>query len=63
MSQTSRILSYLRSGHSISAMSASYRFSCWRLAARIREIRNMGITVKTETIKTPTGHYAKYSIK
>jgi len=38
-SQNSKILEYLKSGHSISAITALKKFGCLRLAARISNLR------------------------
>ena len=53
MSQKSDILTYLREGHSITALLALAKFRCNRLAARIGELRREGWGVSTEMITTP----------
>lgn len=50
--QSDEILNYLRSGHSLTAVEALERFRCFRLAARINDLRKRGIAIETsESIK------------
>lgn len=46
MSQKQNILSWLRS-KPITQLEASERFGCWRLAARIKELRDDGHNIET----------------
>lgn len=39
MSQKLQILKWLKSGKTLTALQALEKFGCWRLAARVREIR------------------------
>lgn len=63
MSQTKTILEMLQAGP-VTAMDALERAGCFRLAARIADLRQQGIKIETETITTPTGkHIAQYTLK
>ena len=46
-SQNAEILDYLLTGKSITANFAINRFRCFRLAARIAELRNVGWNIHT----------------
>jgi len=50
MSQTKEILDWLNSGRPLTAMEALDNFNCFRLAARIADIRATGVEVTTKTI-------------
>lgn len=66
MSQTQRVLDYMRKHGSISQQEAINAFSCYRLAAKIFDLRQDGYIIKTE--KKPfkndytTGYYAVYKL-
>jgi hypothetical protein len=51
-SQRSAILSHLQAGHCIDPMSALGKFGCFRLAARIAELRQAGHRIETRRITT-----------
>lgn len=64
-SQTKRILKYLLSGKSITALEAFKKFNCLRLGARIFNIKSLGLyRIKSELIEVK-GHkrVSKYSIE
>jgi len=63
-SQSLRILKHLHSGKSISPIQALERYGCFRLAARIHGLKQMGyrITTTTKTDKKTKKKYAEYSI-
>lgn len=54
MSQSAKILEYLKAGNSITAIDALRMFSCFRLASRIHDIRKT-YDVIGETITLPNG--------
>ena len=61
--QTTKILLYLKEGNKITGMDALNLFGCWRLGARIHNIRAMGFNVKTDLITTSTKKViAEYSM-
>lgn len=55
MSQGEAILGYLRTGAEITPLDALQRFGCFRLAARINELRKDGHPIATRMQKTTTG--------
>ena len=65
MSQTSKILNHLLQGYSITPIEALRRFDCFRLAARIKDIRNEGYDIITVIVDNDKGrkHFAKYFMK
>ena len=50
MTQTKEILAALKSGRRLTQYHALQEFGCMRLAARIADIRGMGVDVKTDTV-------------
>lgn len=59
--QTSLILKHLKTKGSISAAEAITAYSCYRLAARIKELRTMGWDIATELRYDSVGtRYARY---
>ena len=62
-SQTDKILDFLLAGHHITALDALELFGCFRLAARIAEIRERGYEVYTRYETGDNGkRYAVYSL-
>lgn len=55
MSQNSDILEYMKEFGGITPMAALKRFGCMRLAARIKELRDMGNTINTGQLHLPNG--------
>jgi len=69
-SQNKKIKEWLLSGRSITAMEALYQFGCFRLGARINDLRREGMKITTTfvEIRSPSvfngkKHVAKYSLK
>ena len=65
MTQTQSILNHLQAGQSITPIEALERYGCFRLGARIWEIRHkLGFDVVKETIETSGGaKVARYTLK
>ena len=66
-SQSQKILKYLLQYHKITARTAIDRFNCMRLAARIADLREMGIGIESNIIykKNKDGetiHFAEYRL-
>ena len=61
MSQNQNILKFMKK-QPITAMDALSKFGCFRLAARIKELRGLGHNIITETIKENGKAYAKYRL-
>jgi len=62
MSQKDRILAHLKAGRSITPIMALTKFGCFRLAARIDEIRHQGFDVVTSMVADGDRRYAKYKL-
>jgi hypothetical protein len=65
-SQTAEIKKHLQSGKSLTPLDALYQFGCFRLGARIWDLKNEGMKIKTEIITIISAgknkRVAKYSI-
>ena len=67
VTQASLIIEYLEEFGSITPLEAIRDIGCYRLSARISDIKNMGIPIKTEmvNVKNRRGKYsriARYSL-
>lgn len=61
MTQTQAIINYLMPpGRSITPLEALNMFGCFRLGARMFEIKRMGYPVKSEIITDGKKRFAKY---
>lgn len=61
-SQADIILHQLKQGKTLTAKDA-IAFGCFRLAARVKDLRELGIAITTTKEKSATGHYyARYSL-
>jgi sulfur transfer protein SufE len=64
MSQTKQIADYLNKGKKLTPIDALNKFGCFRLAARIAELRNNGMNIITTSIKLKNKKLvAQYSLK
>lgn len=68
MSQEQQILEHLKSGKTLDPMTALREFSCFRLAARINDLRNDGYNVEMtkKRVQNKSGEdcfVAEYSLK
>ena len=54
MNQTEQIHNYLKEGNSITAIEALNLFKCFRLAARISDLKRQGVNISSEMITTYT---------
>jgi hypothetical protein len=64
MSQNKQIADYLNKGKKLTPIDALNKFGCFRLAARIADLRNEGMNIVTRTIKLENKkQVAQYSIK
>jgi len=64
MSQNKKIADYLNKGKKLTPIDALNKFGCFRLAARIADLRNEGMNIKTNTIKLDNNKLiAQYSLK
>ena len=63
LTQYGQIKEYLESGQTLTAYGALMKFGCFRLAARIYELRQGGLDIKTKMITLCGKTYAEYSLK
>ena len=61
-SQTALIKGWLLNGHSITTLEALTMFRCFRLAARVADLRDEGMAILTEMVDINGKRVAKYSI-
>jgi hypothetical protein len=61
MSQEQQILQHLKNRGNITALMALTKFRCFRLAARINDLRNKGHNIKTTLIGNGSDKHALYS--
>ncbi len=63
MSQSADILSHMKKYQSITAMEALADYGCFRLAARINDLRARGHKIRTSIVSTRSGkRIALYSM-
>ena len=65
MTQNQKILKHLKSGRSITPYTALALYQCFRLAARIADLRRAGYTISDEWYNIPRSkkRVKKYMIK
>lgn len=61
-SQTKQLKKWLKSGKTISPLQALNQLGIYRLAARISNLRDEGLDIKTKLINEHPIHYAQYSL-
>lgn len=63
--QREKILHHLQRGKTITQKQAINKFGCYRLSARIAELRTMGYNIVTEIEKNKgeDGYHAKYRLE
>lgn len=63
--QLIRIRKHLEAGNSITPLQALNKFSCFRLGARIYDLKELGLKIKTEMVydKVHGSKYAMYSLE
>lgn len=62
MSQNYLIQQHLEVGNSITPIEALNLFGCFRLGARIKDLRDRGMNIQTENIEYNGKRFAKYSL-
>jgi len=58
-SQASKILDYMLRGHRITPIQALDKFSCFRLGARIADLKKKGWPIQSEFVTVPSGKRVK----
>jgi hypothetical protein len=62
MTQTEQIRAHLLSGRDITPLEALDRYGCFRLAARVSDLRATGLDVQTVTEEHNGKRYARYRL-
>ena len=63
MSQNKQILNYLLSGKKLTPITALNKFGCFRLSARILDLRKEGHNLTTENVTRKVKTFAEYSLE
>jgi rare lipoprotein A len=61
--QNEQIKAYLSKGKSITPIDALTKFGCFRLAARISDLRKNGLKIVTKNVTVSGKTFASYSVK
>lgn len=59
---TYRLESWLLRGYGITPLQALEKWGCMRLSARIKELRDIGIPIITDTVKQNGKSFARYRL-
>ena len=62
MTQNQQIKSYLEKGKSITPIQALNKFGCFRLAARISDLKNDGLNIATKIVTKDGKTFASYRL-
>ena len=63
LTQTERIAATLLKGRTLTPIQALNQFGCFRLGARIHDLKKRGLNIRKELIYTPDGaRVAKYKL-
>jgi len=62
MTQNKQIINYLLDGNALTPMEALRLFGCFRLSARILELRKKGYHIQTENITKDGKTFAEYRL-
>ena len=62
MTQNQNIANHLNKGKAITPIQALNKFNCFRLAARISDLRNDGMKIITKIVTKEGKSYASYSL-
>lgn len=62
MSQVNLIWSALKRGEKLTPITALRKYGCFRLAARIQDLRDNGVPVNTTMVKIGESRVARYSL-
>lgn len=61
-SQTKAIETHLKSGRTITPLEALQVYGCFRLGARIWDLKNQGLDIDTEMIQDGRKRFARYKM-
>ena len=59
-SQLSQILNHLQDGRSLTPVQALIAYGCFRLAARVQNLRDKGHNIETKMIEKDGKYFARY---
>ena len=62
MSHRTKIREYLEAGNTVTAIEALEKFNCFRLAARIDDLRREGLDIETELQHRNGKRFARYGL-
>ena len=62
LTQNQRILEYLKSGKTLTPLVALEKFGCFRLSARIFNLREQGNAIITKNVARKGKTFAEYSL-
>ena len=62
LTQNQRILDYLKSGKTLTPLTALKKFGCFRLSARIFNLREQGNAILTKNVTRKGKTFAEYSL-
>jgi len=62
MTQNKQIINYLRQGKTLTSLEALQLFGCFRLSARISELKESGWQIDSVNIKKNGKTFAEYSL-
>jgi len=62
MTQNKQVINYLLDGNALTPMDALRLFGCFRLSARILELRKKGYHIQTENITKDGKTFAEYRL-
>ena len=63
MNQTTQIQNHLEQGNTLTAIEALNLFGVFRLSARVKNLRDKGMNIITETVTKGNKSYAKYRME
>ena len=62
ISQSNAILKYLKEGNSISSLDALNKFGCFRLSARIHDLKSQGYNINSRSITRNDKTFNEYYV-
>ena len=62
MTQNQQIKSYLEQGKTITPLQALNKFGCFRLAARVNDLRKEGLNINTKIVTKDGKTFASYRL-
>ena len=62
LTQTKAIAKYLAEGNTLTSIEALEKFGCFRLGARIYDLKRQGYNIETRIVNKGKKHFAQYRI-